>query len=48
MGLQYITFMGRTLKNKKELMPVRIMNSVSLNSVGIFTDSVVINYNFME
>ena len=54
MGLHYLTFMGRNLKNRKKLMLVHIMNSVSLNSknivngVGILNESVVINNIFME
>ena len=54
MGLQYLTFMGRNLVNKKKLTPVRIMNSIALcsknivNSVGIFNDSANISNNFME
>ena len=45
MGLRYLTFMGRNLKNKKKLMLVRIMNNVGMNSmniennVNIFSDS---------
>ena len=54
MGLPYLTFMGRTLKNKKKLTPIQIINSASLNgknilnSVVIFNDSSVINCNFRQ
>ena len=53
MGLHYLPFKGRKLQNRKDLTPVRIMNSVSLNnkdivnSVSIFNASVVINNNYM-
>lgn len=45
MGIHYLTFMGGNLENRKNLMPVRIMNSANMNSknivnnVGIFCDS---------
>ena len=45
-GLHYPTFMGRNLDNKTKLTPIRIMNSVDMNSKnimnsgGIFSDSV--------
>ena len=49
MGLHYLTFMERNLERGKKLMPVRIMNSVGLNTkkivntVGNFIDSVAMN-----
>jgi hypothetical protein len=49
-----LTFVGRSLENKKKLTPVRILNSVNLNSknimnnVGIFNDGVALNNNFKE
>ena len=54
MGLHYLTFMGRNLKNKKKLTFVQIMNSVGMNNndimshVSTFNDSVAINNNFIE
>ena len=54
MGLHYITSMGRNLRNKKKLTPVRISNSAnmsskhSVNNVGTFTDSTTMNNIFSE
>jgi hypothetical protein len=54
MGLQYLTFIGRNLENRKKLTPVGIMNSIGLysknivNTLGIFNDSANINNNFRE
>ena len=51
MGLHYVTFMGRNLKNKKKLTPVWITNSTGLNSkkivntVGNFNDSSTIDHD---
>ena len=51
MGLHYLTFMGRNLKNKKKPIPVRIMSSTGLNSknivnsVGTFDDIYIISNN---
>ena len=54
MGLHYLTFVGRNLENRKNLIMVQIMNSASfnskniLNSVGMFNDIDIINNKFME
>ena len=52
MDPHYLIFMGRNLVTRKNLAPVQIMNSVSMNSknivnnVGIFNDYVVMNSIF--
>lgn len=49
MALHYLTFMGKSLENKKKLMPKWIMNNVGLNAinivdnVSIFSDSAIMN-----
>jgi hypothetical protein len=54
MGICYLTFTGRNLKNKKKLTPVQIMKNVSINdknivnNVGMFDDSDVMNNYFSE
>ena len=37
MGPHYITFMGRSLENKKKLMPVWIVNDAGISSLLIAT-----------
>ena len=54
MGIHYLIFIGRNLKKRRKLMPIRIMKSVGLNSknivnsVGIFNVSAASNNNFVE
>ena len=54
MGLHYLTFMGRNLRDRKKLMLVQMMNSVnmntknSVNSVSMVNDSDSINSIFSE
>jgi hypothetical protein len=35
MGLHYLTFMGRNLRNKKKLMSVQIMNTADVNNKNV-------------
>ena len=48
-GLHYLTFMGTNLENKKTLMHVQTMNSVSMNNknivniLGMFNDNAIMN-----
>ena len=54
MGLQNLTFMEKNLENRKKLILVRILNSMSLygnnimNSVNTFNDVSIINSNVRE
>lgn len=54
MGLYYLTFMGRNLENRKNVMLVQIMNSVGVNGniiivvVGILNDNVAMNSIYGE
>ena len=54
MGLQYLTFIGRNLENKKNLTPIQIMTSVGLkrknnvNAIDIINDNAFIDNNFRE
>jgi hypothetical protein len=54
MHLQYLTFMGRNLENRKKLKPIWITISVGLNSenivnsVDLFNGGIVINGNYKE
>ena len=43
MGLRYLYFMGRNLKNKKKLTLVRIMISVGLNKKNIMNSVGIVN-----
>ena len=49
MGLHYLTFMGTNLENKKTLMHVQTMNSVSMNNknivniLGMFNDNAIMD-----
>ena len=48
-GLHYLTFMGTNLENKKTLMHVQTMNSVSMNNknivniLGMFNDNAIMD-----
>ena len=54
MGIHHLTFMRRNLENKKELMPVQIMDSACMNStnivssIGIFGENATMNIVFSE
>ena len=54
MGFHFLTFMGRNLLNKKQMMSIQIMNSGGMNnknivkSVNIFNGSVVVTSIFNE